>query len=79
MSALNMRRLIVWVVSMVLGFLVGMIILTFVLPALSPDPNATAVSIEEYGIIYFITTVFPIGLIFVTIFDQFLDTRIWPD
>lgn len=79
MSALNVRRLIVWVVSMGLGFVIGMIILTFLLPALSPDPNATAVSIEEYGIIYFITTIIPIGLIFMTIFDHFADTRIWPD
>lgn len=79
MSSLWVRRLVVWAVSMLLGVLVGMLILTLVLPALSPDPNATAISVQEYGIIYFLVTVVPIGLIFVTVLDQYLDTRIWPD
>ena len=79
MSSLNVRRAIVWIVSMLLGGLVGLLILNFVLPLLSPDPNAEPVSVAEYGIIYFLTTVVPIGLIFVTILDHFLDTRIWPD
>jgi hypothetical protein len=64
---------------MLLGVLIGMLILTLVLPALSPDPNAAAISVQEYGIIYFLVTVVPIGLIFVTVLDQYLDTRIWPD
>jgi hypothetical protein len=79
MSSLWVRRLVVWAVSMLLGVLIGMLILTLVLPALSPDPNATAISVQEYGIIYFLVTVVPIGLIFVTVLDQYLDTRIWPD
>ena len=79
MSSLWVRRLVVWAVSMLLGVLIGMLILTLVLPALSPDPNAAAISVQEYGIIYFIVTVVPIGLIFVTVLDQYLDTRIWPD
>lgn len=79
MSSLTVRRAIVWVVSMVLGVVVGLLILTFVLPLLSPDPNATAISIEEYGIIYFLTTAIPIGLIFMTWLDYFMDTKIWPD
>lgn len=79
MSSLNVRRAIVWVVSMLLGVLVGLLILNLVLPGFSPDPNAEPVSVSEYGILYFLTTVVPIGLIFVTILDQFLDTRIWPD
>lgn len=79
MSSLAIRRLIVWVVSMVLGTVVGLLIITFLLPALSPDPNAASVSVEEYGRIYFLTTVVPLGLIFMTWLDAFLDTRIWPD
>jgi hypothetical protein len=79
MSSLTIRRLIVWVVSMVLGTVVGLLIITAVLPALSPDPNAAAVSVDQFGRIYFITTVIPIGLIFMTWLDYFLDTRIWPD
>jgi heme/copper-type cytochrome/quinol oxidase subunit 2 len=79
MSSLTIRRLIVWVVSMVVGTVIGLLIITFALPGLSPDPNAAAVSIDEYGRIYFITTVIPIGLIFMTWLDYVLDTRIWPD
>lgn len=79
MSSLFLRRLFVWVVSMALGTLLGWLIITFVLPALSPDKNAGPISIAEYGIIYFLVTVVPLGLIFVTWLDYFLDTRIWPD
>lgn len=79
MASLTIRRLIVWVVSMVIGTAIGWLIITFVLPALSPDPNAVAVSIDEYGRIYFLSTVIPLGLVFMTWLDYFLDTRIWPD
>ncbi len=79
MSSLLLRRVVVWTVSMVLGALIGWLIITFVLPGLSPDKNAKAISIAEYGIIYFLVTVVPLGLIFVTWLDYFLDTRIWPD
>lgn len=79
MSSLTIRRLIVWVGSMVVATLVGWLIITFLLPALSPDPNAQPVTIEQYGRIYFLVTVIPIGLIFVTWLDRFVDTRIWPD
>jgi len=79
MSSLLLRRIMVWSISMVLGALIGWLIITFVLPGLSPDKNAKAISIAEYGIIYFLVTVVPLGLIFVTWLDYFLDTRIWPD
>lgn len=79
MSSLAIRRLIVWVVSMVIGTVIGFLIITFALPALSPDPNAAAVSIDEYGRIYFLSTVIPLGLVFMTWLDYFLDTHIWPD
>lgn len=79
MSSLWIRRIAVWAVSMILGVAIGMLIITLLLPALSPDPNAGPISLEEFGIIYFLTMVVPIGLIFVTVLDAFLDTRIWPD
>lgn len=79
MNSLTVRRIFVWVVSMALGFAVGWLIITFLLPALSPDPNAEAISIQTYGIIYFLVTVVPLGLLFMTWFDYFLDTRILPD
>ncbi|MCU0474571.1 MAG: hypothetical protein MUC99_00395 [Anaerolineae bacterium] len=79
MNSLFLRRVFVWTVSMVLGTLIGWLMITFMLPALSPDKNAVAISVAEYGIIYFLVTVVPIGLIFVTWLDYYLDTRIWPD
>lgn len=79
MSSLTIRRLIVWLISMALGTVIGILIITFVLPAVSPDPNAKAVTIEQYGRLYFLTTVIPLGLIFMTWLDYFMDTRIWPD
>lgn len=79
MSSLLVRRLIVWGVSMALGVGISMLILIFFLPGVSPNPNAEAVSIQTYGIQYFFWTAFPIGLIFVTILDYFMDTKIWPD
>lgn len=79
MSSLTIRRIIVWGVSMGLGVLLAVLILVFFLPLVSPNENAEAVSIGEYGIQYFFWTAFPIGMIFVTILDHFMETRIWPD
>lgn len=79
MNSLTIRRILVWVVSMILGFIVSYGIIQIVLPALSPDPNAEAISIQVYGIIYFLVTAVPLGLLFMTWFDYFADTRIWPD
>jgi hypothetical protein len=79
MSSLTIRRLMVWVISMAVATAIGYLIIVFLLPALSPDPNAQAVSVNEYGKIYFLSTVIPLGLVFVTWLDYFLDTRIWPD
>ena len=79
MSSLTIRRLIVWAVSMVLGVVITMAILTFFLPSVSPSPNAEAVSAGKYGIQYFFWTAFPLGLVFVTILDYLMETKIWPD
>jgi len=82
MSSLTIRRLIVWLVSMVLGLLVGYGIITVgfdLLPLFSSVQTPQGVSIEEYGIIYFLFTAVPIGLVFVIWLDAFMDTRILPD
>lgn len=79
MSSLLVRRLVVWAVSMGLGVLISLLILTFFLPSVSPTPNAEAVGVMEYGLQYFFWTAFPFGLVFVTILDYFLDTKILPD
>ncbi len=77
MSSLTVRRLIVWVVSMILGFMVSWLIITVGFPIVKPE--ATGITIEEYGTIYFLVTAVPIGLIFVTWLDMLMDTRILPD
>ncbi|MDX1995217.1 MAG: hypothetical protein SF029_22735 [bacterium] len=79
MSSLFVRRAIAWIVGMALGFVVSWLIITFFLPAVSPDPNAEAVSIAKYGRMYFLVTMVPLGLMFMTILDYFLDAKIWPN
>ncbi|MCE2470716.1 MAG: hypothetical protein J4G18_02230 [Anaerolineae bacterium] len=92
MSSLTVRRIIVWVVSMVLGFVVGYGIITVVfdlLPLLHFIPligwlfegikSPQGITIQEYGIQYYLFTSIPIGLVFVIWLDAFMDTRILPD
>ncbi|MFW5709102.1 MAG: hypothetical protein ACOCX5_02660 [Chloroflexota bacterium] len=79
MSSLNIRRLVVWTISIVVGVVLSMIILTFVLPGVSPNPNAEPVSISQYGIQYFFWTAFPLALMIMTVLDHFFETKIWPD
>ena len=82
MSSLTIRRVIVWVVSMVLGLLVGYGIITVgfdMLPLFSAVQTPQGVSIEEYGVLYYLFTSIPIGLVFVVWLDAFMDTRILPD
>ncbi|PJF26738.1 MAG: hypothetical protein CUN53_06710 [Phototrophicales bacterium] len=78
MSSLTLRRLVVWAVSMALGFGVAAAFVTLVLPWMGPN-NGNPISIEKYGLQYFFWTGFPIGLIFVVWLDYLLDTRILPD
>ncbi|TVR23350.1 MAG: hypothetical protein EA396_03720 [Anaerolineaceae bacterium] len=79
MSSLFVRRLIVWGVSIALGVIISLLIIWFALPALSPDPGERPIGVMEYGIQYFLWTAGPLALMFVTILDHFMDTRIWPD
>lgn len=77
MSSLALRRIFVWVVSMVLGFVVTALFITLILHRLVPAGEP--ISIQKYGTIYYIVTALPIGLIFVFWLDMFMDTRILPD
>jgi hypothetical protein len=82
MSSLTIRRIIVWVVSGGLGFLVGYGIITVgfdMLPLFTSIEAPQGVSLQEYGILYFLFTAGPIALIFVIWLDAFMDTRILPD
>ena len=82
MSSLTIRRIIVWAVSMVLGLIIGYGIITVgfdMLPLFSAVQTPQGVTIEEYGVIYYLFTSIPIGLAFVIWLDAFMDTRILPD
>lgn len=82
MSSLTIRRIIVWVVSMGLGFVVGYGIITVgfdLLPLFTSVKSPQGVSIQEYGMQYFLFTAVPIGFVFVIWLDAFMDTRILPD
>ncbi len=82
MSSLTIRRLFVWIVSMVLGFIIGLLIITVgfdLLPVFTAVQKPAGVSVQEYGIIYFVVTSVPIGLIFVVWLDYFMGTKILPD
>lgn len=82
MSALTIRRIVVWVVSLALGFLAGLLIITVgfdLLPLVSSIETGQAVTIQEYGFTYFLFTSVPLGFIFLIWIDAFMDTRILPD
>jgi hypothetical protein len=82
MSSLTIRRIIVWVISMGLGFIIGNGIISLgfdLLPLFTSIQAPQGLSIQEYGIIYFLFTAVPIGLVFVIWLDAFMDTRILPD
>ncbi len=78
MSSLLIRRIIVFVVGLGIGAVLAALFVTLVLPWMGPN-NGYPISIQKYGIQYFIWTAFPLGLVFVIWLDYFLDTRILPD
>lgn len=82
MSNLGIRRLIVVVISQVLGGIVTFLTITVgfdALPLISSIETPQGVSIEVYGYMYFAVTSIPIGIVFMIWLDKFLDTRILPD
>lgn len=78
MSSLLIRRIIVFVVGLGIGFALSALFITLVLPYMGPN-NGVPISIQKYGIQYFLWTGLPLGLVFVIWLDHFLDTRILPD
>ena len=87
MSSLTIKRIIVWVVSLILGSLGAFLIITvgfallpsIFLPPIITPVNSEAISIAKYGTIYFLTTALPLVLLVMVWLDHFLDTRILPD
>lgn len=77
MSSLAIRRLIVWIVSLALGFVVSYLLIVVGFPLLKPV--AAGITIADYGTIYFLVTMIPIALVFVTWLDKFMGTKILPD
>ena len=78
MSSLLIRRIVVFVVGLSIGAILSALFVTLVLPWMGPN-NGVEISIQKYGIQYFIWTALPLGLVFVIWLDYFLDTRILPD
>lgn len=77
MSSLNLRRLVVWGLSVALGFVVTYLLIVVGFPILKPE--SAGITLEKYGFGYFIVTFVPIVLIFVTWLDAFMGTNILPD
>jgi hypothetical protein len=77
MSTLTVRRLIVWVVSLILGFILVDIIVTVGFPIVKPE--SAGITLAKFGFGYFIVTYIPIVLICVTWLDAFMGTKILPD
>jgi ABC-type lipoprotein release transport system permease subunit len=82
MSPLLLKRLFVWTVGMLIGFVGTYLTITVgfdMLPLISSIQSPQGVSIEEYGYLYFLVTAVPLGLVFVIILDAFVDSKILPD
>lgn len=77
MSSLHTRRLFVFGVSLVLGFLLTWASVTFIFPLLIPSEAGK--SLADYGVLSTILTTIPLTLLFVAWLDYFLDTGIHPE
>ncbi len=82
MSPLNVKRLVVIVISQVIGFIISYLIISVgfdLLPLISSIQSPQGVTIAEYGTIYFLVTAVPIGIIVMIWLDAVMDTKILPD
>ena len=77
MSPLNVKRLLVWGISLVLGFISTWASVVFLFPALIPQEAGKGLG--DYGLLLTILTIIPFTLLFVAWLDYFLDARIHPD
>jgi uncharacterized membrane protein YphA (DoxX/SURF4 family) len=67
---------------MALGFLTAYFSITVIfdmLPLFSAVQQPAGVTIDEYGIIYFLVTAIPLGFVFLIWLDHFAGTNILPD
>ena len=78
MSSLTVRRLVVWAVSIGVGVIVSALFVMLVLPWMGPH-GGNPISVQDYGIQYFLWTAIPLGLIVLVWLDRFMDTRILPE
>lgn len=78
MSSLALKRIIVWVVSLGVGFTLTAAFVTLILPWMGPN-NGLPIPIEKYGIQYFFWTALPLSGVFLVWLDYFMDARILPD
>ena len=82
MSGLTLKRLFMFTISMVLGFLTGWAIITIgfsSLPLFSSIETSQSRTIVDYGYQYFFWTFAPIGVVYMIWLDMFMDTGILPD
>jgi hypothetical protein len=82
MSPLNVKRLVVIVISQLIGFFITYLIISVgfdLLPLISSIQTPQGVTIAEYGTIYFLVTAVPIGIIVMIALDAVMDTKILPD
>ena len=82
MSSLTIKRIAVVTVSMVLGLITGYLIITVgfdALPLISNISLPQGVTLQEYGIIYFLVTAVPIGIVYMIWIDAFVGSNILPD
>ncbi len=78
MSNLTLRRIFVWSVSLVLGFVITILLFEVLFPILIPEEAGKNI-FRDYGLGYTLGTALPIALIFVAWLDYFMDTRIHAD
>lgn len=77
MSSLAVRRIVVWIVSLILGFITVDLIVTVGFPILKPE--AVGITLDKFGFGYFIVSYIPVALIYVTWLDALMGTKILPD
>jgi hypothetical protein len=77
MSSLTVRRIVVWLVSFVLGFVTTYLLVVVGFPILKPE--AAGITLDKFGFGYFIVSYIPVALIFVTWLDALMGTKILPD
>lgn len=77
MSSLTFKRLTVWAISFVVGFVITYLLVTVGFPIVKPE--SAGITLEKFGFGYFIVTYIPIVLISVTWLDAFMSTNILPD